>query len=120
MEETFWIIWKTLPPVLVLLLVVFAVKYHQQGRRADSLWRSIQAYRREKHELVAKLAEAQLDAAEAQSIANILRHRDAATCPCSAVKDADERIAYLTERNNKLTFDALSNNVGKYIKMNRN
>lgn len=120
MEHAFWLMWKTLPPVLVLLVLVFAVLYRQQQRRADSLWRSILAYRNEKHELVAKLAEAQVDAMDAKSVANILRHRDEATCPCSEVKAAEERIVYLTERNNELMFDALSNNAGKYIKINRN
>ena len=113
MEQTFWLMWKTLPPVLVLLVLVFAVKYQNQKSRADSLWRSIVAYRREKHELVAKLA-------EAQSIANILRHRDEATCPCSEVKTLQDRNAYLEDRNNQLMFDAISSNAGKFIKINRN
>ena len=108
MEQTFWLMWKTLPPVLVLLVLVFAVKYQNQKSRADSLWRSIVAYRREKHELVAKLA-------EAQSIANILRHRDEATCPCSEVKAAREEIARLREHNQQLTLNALVDGV-KYIK----
>lgn len=118
MEQTFWLMWKTLPPVLVLLLMVFAFKYHQQQRRAEGLWRSIEAYRREKHELVVELAEAQLDAAEAQSIANILRHRDEATCPCTEVKTLQDRNTYLEERNNQLTLQLLATNAHKVIKFN--
>ncbi len=116
MEHAFWLMWKTLPPVLVLLVLVFAVLYRQQQRRADSLWRSILAYRREKNELAVKLAVAQLDAAEAKSLANILRHRDEATCPCSEVKALQERNDYLTERNTVLTLLALEVNAPKYIK----
>ncbi len=120
MEHAFWLMWKTLPPILVLFVLVFAVLYRQQQRRADSLWRSILAYRREQNELVVKLAKAQLDAAEAQSIANILRHRDEATCPCSAVKAADERIAYLTERNSILTLYCLDNSAKLMSSLFRN
>ncbi len=112
--------WKALTPILALTVVVLLFERRQQQRRAASLWRSIEAYRNEKHELVVKLATAQREAAEAKSIANILRHRDEATCPCSQVKAANERMAYLEDRNQQLIFDALSNNAAKYIKINRN
>jgi hypothetical protein len=120
MEQAFWMIWKLATPVLAVAVALLLFERRQQRRRADGLWRSIEAYRNEKHALVVKLATAQLDAAEAKSIANILRHRDEATCPCSEVKTLQDRNAYLEERNNQMMFDALSNNTGKYIKINRN
>ena len=83
--------WKALTPILAVTVAVLLFERRQQQRRADGLWRSIVAYRNEKHELVAKLAETQIEAAEAKSIANILRHRDEATCPCSEVKTLQDR-----------------------------
>jgi hypothetical protein len=119
MEQAFWL-WKLATPILAVAVVWLLIERRQQRRRAESLWRSIEAYRNEKHELVVKLATAQLDAAEAQCIANILRHRDEATFPCSAVKAADERIAYLTERNEQLILNALATNTREYIKIHPN
>lgn len=120
MEQAFWLMWKLATPVLAVVTVLLLIERRQQQRRADSLWNSIVAYRNEKHALVAKLAEAQLDAAEAKSIANILRHRDEATCPCSEVKADREEIARLQDRNQQLIVDALASNSAKYIKINRN
>ncbi len=108
--------WKALTPILALTVVVLLFERRQQRRRADSLWRSIVAYRNEKHELVVKLAEAQVDAMDAKSVANILRHRDEATCPCSEVKALQERNAYLEDRNNQLTLRLLEINGPKVIK----
>jgi hypothetical protein len=113
-------IWKLATPILAVAVVWLLLERRQQRRRAEGLWRSIEAYRNEKRALVVKLATAQLDAAEAQCITNILRHRDEATCPCSEVKTLQDRNTYLEERNNQMMFDALSNNTGKYIKINRN
>ena len=112
--------WKALTPILAVTIAVLMFERRQQQHKAASLWRSIEAYRRERAELVTKLAEAQVDAAEAKSIANILRHRDEATCPCSEVKTLQDRNAYLEDRNNQLMFDAISSNAGKFIKINRN
>jgi len=110
--------WKALTPILAVAVVLLLFERRQQQRRADGLWQSIVAYRNEKHALVTKLAEAQLDAAEAKSIANILRHRDAATCPCSEVNTLQDRNTYLEERNNQLTLQLLATNAHKVIKFN--
>lgn len=120
MNEAFWLMWKTTPPILVLIVLVFAVKYHDLRRQIAGLEQKLADSKERGDYLVRRLALAQIDAAEAKSLANILRQRDEATCPCSEVKADRERIAYLTERNNQLMFDALSNNAGKYIKINRN
>ena len=92
-------------PFLAVAIVWLLFERRQQRRRAESLWRSIEAYRNEKYALAAKLATAQLEAAEAKSIANVLRHRDEATCPCSQVKALQDRNAYLEDRNNQLTLE---------------
>ena len=118
MNEAFWLMWKLATPVLAVVTLLLLFERRQQQRRAESLWRSIQAYRNEKHALVAKLAEAQLDAAEAKSIANVLRHRDEATCPCSEVKTLQDRNTYLEERNKQLTLQLLATNAHKVIKFN--
>ncbi len=110
--------WKLATPVLAVVTVLLLIERRQQQRRADGLWNTIVAYRNEKHTLVAKLAKAQLEATEAKSIANILRHRDEATCPCSEVKASEELIAHLTERNNQLTLQLLAISVPKVIKYN--
>lgn len=120
MSDTFWSLWKAAVPVLAIIIAGLLVDRYQEDRRADKLEQELANANQKRADLVRKLAIAQIDAAEANSRANILRHRDEATCPCSAVKTADERIAYLTERNNQLVFDALSSNAGKYIKINRN
>ena len=120
MNEAFWLMWKLATPVLAVAVALLLFERRQQQRRADGLWQSIVAYRNEKHDLVAKLAEAQIDAAEAKSIANILRHRDEATCPCSEVFSTREEIARLQDRNQQLIVDALASNSAKYIKINRN
>lgn len=118
MEQAFWMMWKLATPVLAVAVVLLLIERRQQQRKAASLWRSIEAYRNEKHDLVVKLAVAQLDAAEAKSIANILRHRDEATCPCSEVKTLQDRNAYLEDRNNQLTLQLLATNAHKVIKFN--
>ena len=118
MNEAFWLMWKLATPILAVAVVLLLIERRQLERKADGLWRSIEAYRREKHDLVVKLAEAQLDAAEAQSIANILRHRDEATCPCTEVKTLQDRNTYLEERNNQLTLQLLATNAHKVIKFN--
>jgi len=120
MEQAFWMLWKLATPLLAVAVVLLLIERRQQQRRADGLWSSIVAYRHEKHELVTKLAEAQIDAAEAKGLASVLRHRDEATCPCSAVTAADERIAYLTERNEQLILNALATNTREYIKIHPN
>jgi G:T/U-mismatch repair DNA glycosylase len=112
--------WKLATPVLAGAVVLLVIERRQQRRRAEGLWRSIEAYRNEQADLVCKLAEAKLDAAEAMSIANILRHRDEATCPCSEVKAAEEHITYLTERNNRLTLALLANSGDLLARISRN
>ena len=112
--------WKALTPILAVAVAYLLVERRQQKRRAESLWRSSEAYRRERPGLIVKLAEAQVDAAEAKSIANILRHRDEATCPCSEVKADRERIAYLTERNSILTLYCLDNSAKLMASLFRN
>jgi len=116
MNEAFWLMWKLATPVLAVVTVLLLIERRQQQRRADSLWNSIVAYRNEKHGLVAKLDKAQLEATEAKSIANILRHRDEATCPCSEVKALQDRTVYLEERNNQLTLQLFEINTPKVIK----
>ncbi len=116
MEQAFWLMWKLATPVLAVVTVLLLIERRQQQRRADGLWNSIVAYRNEKHALVAKLAKAQLEATEAKSIANILRHRDEATCPCSEVKALQDRNVYLEERNNQLTLQLFEINTPKVIK----
>ena len=118
MSQAFWLMWKALTPILAVTVAVLLFERRQQQRRADSLWRSIEAYRSERADLVVKLAEAQVDAAEAKSIANILRHRDEATCPCSEVKTMQDRNTYLEERNNQLILQLLATNARKVIKFN--
>ena len=44
----------------------------------------------------------------------------AVTCPCSEMLTARARISYLHARNEKLTCDALANNTGQYIRLNKN
>ena len=118
MNEAFWLMWKALTPILAVAVAYLLVERRQQKRRAESLWRSSEAYRRERPGLIVKLAEAQVDAAEAKSIANILRQRDEATCPCSEVKTLQDRNAYLEDRNNQLTLQLLATNAHKVIKFN--
>ena len=120
MNEAFWLMWKLATPVLAVAVVLLLIERRQQQRRADGLWQSIVAYRNEKHALVAKLAKTQLEASEAKSIANILRHRDEATCPCSEVKTMQDRNAYLEERNEQLILNALATNTREYIKIHPN
>ena len=116
MNEAFWLMWKLATPVLAVAVALLLFERRQQRRRAEGLWLSIEAYRNEKHALVVKLAEAQLDAAEAKAIANILRHRDEATCPCSEVKALQDRNAYLEDNNNQLTLQLFEINTPKVIK----
>ena len=118
MNEAFWLMWKALTPILAVAVAYLLVERRQQKRRAESLWRSSEAYRRERPGLIVKLAEAQIAAAEATSIANILRQRDEATCPCSEVKALQDRNAYLEDRNNQLTLQLLATNAHKVIKFN--
>ena len=120
MEEAFWIMWKALVPVLAIIIVALLSARREKQRRADSLEQELANSNQKRSNLVRKLAEAQIQANEAQALANILRHRDEATCPCSAVKALQDRNTYLEDRNNQLVFDALNNNAGKYIKINRN
>jgi len=109
-------LWKVATLILALVTVLLLFERRQQKRRAAGLWRSIEAYRSERADLVIKLAEAQVDAAEAKSIANILRHRDEATCPCSEVKTLQDRNAYLEDRNNQLTLQLFAINTPKVMK----
>jgi hypothetical protein len=101
MEEAFWMIWKLATPILAVAVVWLLLERHTRYDAVDELELAVVEYRRHNADLVRKLAEAQLDAAEAQSIANILRHRDAATCPCSEVKTLQDRNTYLEERTGK-------------------
>lgn len=120
MSDTFWLLWKALVPILAIVIVGLLFDRREEQRRADGLEQELANLNQKRANLVIKLADAQIEAAEAKSLANILRHRDEATCPCSEVKALQDRNAYLEDHNNQLTFDALSNNVGKYIKINRN
>lgn len=53
---------------------------------------------------------------DAQGIAQTLRNRAESTgCPCDQLAAAQQRIAYLSERNNQLTLQALAN-AGKIIR----
>ena len=116
MNETFWIAWKASVPILAIIIVGLLVDRYQEDRRADSLEQELANANQRRADLVRKLAEAQIDAAEAQSIANILRHRDEATCPCSKVKVLQDRNTYLEDRNNQLTLRLLEINAPKVIK----
>jgi hypothetical protein len=100
MNDTFWIAWKAAVPVLAIVVVALLIERRWLHRDADQV-------------------EIELGA-QCSHVSRIPRHRDEATCPCSEVKSAQDRIAYLTERNQQLVFDALLNNVGRYIKINRN
>lgn len=120
MNDTFWILWKASVPILGIIIVALLYDSHEERRRADALEQELANANQKRAELLRNLAEAEIDAAEANSRAAILRHRDEATCPCSEVKTLQERNAYLENRNNELVFDALSNNAGKFIKINRN
>lgn len=120
MNETFWSLWKASVPILAIIIVGLLVDRYQEERRAEKLEQELANANQRRADLVRKLAIAQIDAAEANSRANILRHRDEATCPCSEVKTLQERNTYLEDRNNQLVFDAISSNAGKYIKINRN
>jgi regulator of replication initiation timing len=59
-----------------------------------------------------------LDDANAQLAGQ--QERPAVTCPCAEMLTARDRISYLHQRNEKLTVDALGNNVRQYIKINKN
>jgi len=120
MNDTFWLLWKAMTPILAIILALLLVDRRLVQRRADGLEQDLANANQKRADLVRKLAEAEIDAAEANSRAAILRHRDEATCPCSQVKALQDRNAYLEGRNNELVFDALSNNAGKFIKINRN
>ena len=119
-EEAFWTLWKASVPILAIIIVALLYDSYEERRRADDLERELADSNQRRADLVRKLAEAQIQASEAQALANILRHRDEATCPCSEVKALQERNTYLEDRNNQLVFDAISSNAGKYIKINRN
>ncbi len=119
MEQAFWTLWKLATPVLAVAVVLLLIERRQQERRADGLEQELANSNQKRANLVRKLAEAQIQANEAQALANILRHRDAATCPCSEVKAGREEIARLRDRNEELTLSALVDGV-KYIKISRN
>lgn len=120
MEDTFWNLWKASVPVLAIIIVGLLIERRWLHRDVEGLEQELANMNQRRADLVVKLADAQLDAAEAKSLANILRHRNEATCPCSQVKALQDRNTYLEDRNNQLMFDAISNNAGKYIKINRN
>ncbi len=120
MSDIFWLLWKALVPILAIFIVGLLFDRREEQRRADGLEQELANLNQKRADLVRKLADAQIEAITAKSLANILRHRNEVTCPCSQVKALQERNTYLEDRNNEMTFDALSNNVGKYIKINRN
>jgi len=107
---------KLITSLLAVAVTVLLLERRRRFDAVDELELAVVEYRRKNAELVAKLAEAQIDAAEAKSTANILRHRDEATCPCSEVKTLQDRNAYLEEHNNQLTLQLLATNAPKVIK----
>jgi len=116
MTEAFWLMWKLATPILAVAVVWLLIERRTRHDSVDELELAIVEYRRKNAELVEKLAEAQVDAAAANSIANVLRHRDEATCPCSEVQVLQDRNAYLEDRNNQLTLRLLEISAPKIIK----
>ena len=124
MEQAFWLMWKALTPILAVTVVVLLFERRQQRRRADGLWQSIVAYRNEKYALAAKLATAQL---EVRSLRDKADTTESVLTSMRTLLHSDsieraktrQRIAYLTERNEQLTLNALVDGV-KFIKINTN
>lgn len=127
MNETFWIAWKASVPVLAIVIVGLLIERRWLRRTADQMEENVRQQCSQVGRLLKANVELQFDNSrllaeltDAKGLADVLRSREQATCPCSQVKAANERMAYLEERNQKLIFDALSNNAAKYIKVNRN
>ena len=112
--------WKLATPVLAVVTVLLLIERRQQQRRADSLWNTIVAYRNEKHALVAKLAKAHAEVKslkdKAETTEAVFESMRSQSYWASRVMTEDrQRIAYLTERNEQLTLNALVDGV-KFIK----